>query len=146
MAFQEAEAAEIGESPLTIANVKLLENQKQVNLVYYEAQKPVSGKEIVLYYYDEVKLVHVVKTGKTDTNGIFTAVIPGKADGSSYIFSFALSEKEIANMNGFRIPRKQYGGGQSVITIRFDKTYMQKNEGAPVQIMAFPNDGEPVNS
>jgi hypothetical protein len=95
---------------------------------------------------DENSLSIVKKTDKTNSNGIISFIVPGKTDGESYIFSYALSKDEatIKNKYAYRIPStKNYGGHKSMI-IKFDKNYQQKFEGGGVQLMIFPKDGTKV--
>lgn len=142
------EAKHITKEPLSIESLPSNSNKKQVNLVYYVNGIRQSFKMIYLSYYDEKAKKEIKNTIKSDANGIARLLIPSGDDEASSVFRFALAESDLAIVTAIRIPplsiyRKS---GQKSITIRFDNQIRAENEGAPMQLIKFPSNGENVSS
>ncbi|MBN1780215.1 PEGA domain-containing protein [bacterium] len=127
--------------------IKTEMDQKQIVIFYNEKKKPVPDKEIMFSYYDEIALKRVIVPLKTDERGMATVSIPGYSDGSSSIFTMALSEALILkHATGIRIPPSGiFGGGKNSMVLKRESKWYVHNEGSEMQIMSFPGDGSSVH-
>jgi hypothetical protein len=142
-----SQKSQINRDPINIGMLTTNEDQKQVNVIYYENSLSVPNAEITLDYYDEVLSKHIVQQLKSDSKGILSSLIPCNPDGSSSIFTIVLSKTGIPNDKiGIRIPPEDlFGGGKKYITLRLDNTLVVYNEGSEMQLMNFPKDGLKVD-
>jgi hypothetical protein len=123
-------------------------NMKKIVVTYLERNLKIEGKEIVLGYYDEVTLTHVILKEKTNTSGEVTYSVPSRENGASYIFTFAFSEENIKKGFAMRIPSDSLYGGQDSIflTLGKEKKWYIKNLGAPIQWMNLPIKGSQIGN
>lgn len=142
-----SQKSQVSMDPINIEMLPANENQKQINVIYYENLLPVPNAEITIDYFDEVSAKHVVRQLRSDAKGVLSLLIPSNADGSSSIFTIALPKTGLPNNTvGIRIPATElFGGGKKHITLRFDNTLLAYNEGSEMQLMNFPKDGSKVD-
>lgn len=117
---------------------------KRLELVYLENSHPVPHRAIFVRYYDEATMKSVVRTAITEDNGMATLTIPGRGDGSSYVFQVVLLENQFSKAQAFRFA--SWKGGQPTLLIQIDPQIFGDFTKAAVQFMRYPADGETVGT